>query len=61
MAPASFRKALPVFAFLTVWLAQDDRTYAQVAFAPTVSSFPNGVTLNATPVVSADRRYVRMT
>ena len=32
-----------------------------VAFAPQVSSFPNGVTLNVTPVVSADRRYVRMT
>jgi hypothetical protein len=32
-----------------------------VAFAPTVSAFPNGVTLNVTPVVSADRRYVRMT
>jgi hypothetical protein len=33
---------------------------AQVAFQPTVSAFPNGVTLSATPVVSADRRYVRL-
>lgn len=32
----------------------------QVAFQPTVSSFPDGVTLGVTPVVSADRRYVRM-
>ena len=32
-----------------------------VAFVPTPSPLPNGVTLNVTPVVSADRRYVRMT
>ena len=32
-----------------------------VAFLPTVASFPNGVQLLVTPVVSADRRYVRMT
>jgi type II secretory pathway component GspD/PulD (secretin) len=32
-----------------------------VAYFPQVQSFPNGVTLNVTPVVSADRRYVRMT
>jgi type II secretory pathway component GspD/PulD (secretin) len=32
-----------------------------VAFFPSVQSFPNGVTLMVTPVVSADRRYVRMT
>jgi hypothetical protein len=32
-----------------------------VAFVPIVSSFPSGVTLPVTPVVSADRRYVRMT
>jgi hypothetical protein len=31
-----------------------------IALSPVVSSFPNGVQLNATPVVSADRRYVRM-
>jgi hypothetical protein len=34
---------------------------AQVAFVPNVSSFPSGVTLGVTPVVSFDRRYVRMT
>jgi type II secretory pathway component GspD/PulD (secretin) len=32
-----------------------------VAFLPVPAPFPNGVTLNVTPVVSADRRYVRMT
>ncbi len=32
-----------------------------VAFFPQMASFPNGVQLFVTPVVSADRRYVRMT
>ncbi len=32
-----------------------------VAFSPTVSTFPDGVFMSVTPVVSADRRYVRMT
>ena len=32
-----------------------------VAFVPTPSPLPNGVVLNVTPVVSADRRYVRLT
>ncbi len=32
-----------------------------VAFIPNPTPFPNGVTLTVTPVVSADRRYVRMT
>jgi type II secretory pathway component GspD/PulD (secretin) len=32
-----------------------------VAFFPQVTQFPSGVTLFVTPVVSADRRYVRMT
>lgn len=36
------------------------RANAQVAFAPGVSAFQNGVMLNATPVVSYDRRYVRL-
>jgi len=31
-----------------------------VAFQPGVASFPNGVSMSATPVVSADRRYVRL-
>src|SRR4051812_4727114 len=33
---------------------------AQVAFQPVVGAFPNGVTMSTTPVVSADRRYVRI-
>ncbi len=32
-----------------------------VAFFPTIGQVPDGVTLIVTPVVSADRRYVRMT
>jgi hypothetical protein len=32
-----------------------------VAFVPTVSTFPSGVQLPVTPVVSLDRRYVRIT
>jgi type II secretory pathway component GspD/PulD (secretin) len=32
-----------------------------VAFVPQPAPLPNGVTLQVTPVVSADRRYVRMT
>jgi type II secretory pathway component GspD/PulD (secretin) len=32
-----------------------------VAFIPQVVPFPNGVQLFVTPVISADRRYVRMT
>lgn len=31
-----------------------------VAFVPNVVPFPNGVTMSATPVVSFDRRYVRL-
>ncbi len=31
-----------------------------IAFAPTVATIPDGVSLNAIPVVSADRRYVRL-
>jgi hypothetical protein len=32
----------------------------QVAFQPVVGSFPNGVSMSVTPVVSLDRRYVRL-
>jgi type II secretory pathway component GspD/PulD (secretin) len=32
-----------------------------VAFQPGIGAIPDGVILNVTPVVSADRRYVRMT
>ena len=31
------------------------------AFVPVIGSFPDGVQMNAVPVVSADRRYVRLT
>jgi type II secretory pathway component GspD/PulD (secretin)/tetratricopeptide (TPR) repeat protein len=31
-----------------------------VAFTPTIGTLPDGVTLTVTPVVSADRRYVRL-
>ena len=31
-----------------------------VAFTPQISQLPDGVSLNVTPVVSADRRYVRL-
>jgi hypothetical protein len=34
---------------------------AAVAFQPVISTFPDGVMLSATPVVTADRRYVRFT
>ena len=33
---------------------------AAVAFQPTVGTLPDGVTLSVTPVVSSDRRYVRL-
>jgi hypothetical protein len=36
------------------------RGQGSVAFAPTIATFPDGVMMNATPVVSADRRYVRL-
>ena len=50
-----------VAASLGLLAAMASDAWAQgVAFVPTVSSFPNGVTLQATPVVSADRRYVRL-
>ena len=32
-----------------------------MAYSPTVGLIPSGVTLTVTPVVSADRRYVRLT
>jgi hypothetical protein len=36
------------------------RGQAAVAFQPGIGFIPEGATLNVTPVVSADRRYVRM-
>jgi hypothetical protein len=42
-------------------LIEPAATCAQgVAFFPNVASFPNGAILSTTPVVSADRRYVRL-
>ena len=38
----------------------DSVARAQIAYQPVVSPILNGVALSATPVVSADRRYVRM-
>ena len=48
-------------AALGLVLAGSPTATAQIAFVPGISSFSNGVTLSATPVVSYDRRYVRMT
>jgi hypothetical protein len=42
-------------------LAPADARAQAVGFQPGIGSFPNGVILPATPVVSADRRYVRLT
>lgn len=36
------------------------RGQGAVGFQPTIATFPDGLMLNATPVVSADRRYVRL-
>lgn len=36
------------------------RAQGAVAFQPVVRAFPNGITMGVTPVVSADRRYVRL-
>lgn len=42
-------------------LLPEPRARAQVvAFQPVINTFPDGVSLTATPVVSADRRYVRL-
>lgn len=52
--------ALCVCALLLHGLAAT-RAHAQGAFAyqPVIGTFPSGVMLNVTPVVTADRRYVR--
>ena len=47
--------------FLLALAAPADTRAQAVGFMPGVSSFPNGVTLPVTPVVSDDRRYVRLT
>ncbi len=61
MAPVRLRLTLASVVGLLGGFLSAGPARAQIAFAPTVSSFPNGVTLNVTPVVSHDRRYVRMT
>src|SRR3954470_1781545 len=53
------------FAVVGMWIAlgpwSGGSARAQaVAFQPVVTPFPSGVTLDVTPTVSADRRYVRM-
>jgi len=42
-------------------LAVGSRAQAQIAYIPGVGFIPSGQTLTVTPVVSADRRYVRLT
>ena len=54
-----------LFALVGVWIVigpwSGGSARAQaVAFQPVVTPFPSGVTLDVTPTVSADRRYVRM-
>ncbi len=55
------RSIVAAFAVLAALLMAPGRAKAQaVAFFPTVGQIPDGVSLNVTPVVSADRRYVRL-
>ena len=49
-----------VLAALGIWPSVG-RGQAAVAFRPVIGQVPDGVMLDVTPVVSADRRYVRMT
>ncbi len=60
MALVRIRSTVVTFGCLAITLAFGISAKGQIAFAPVVNSFPNGVTLNVTPVVSHDRRYVRM-
>jgi len=56
------RLSVVAFALLAGLLMTPDRAEAQgaIGFQPNVGSFPDGVSLNVTPVVTADRRYVRL-
>lgn len=55
-----FKLCLPVLGFL-LYLATGSQARAQaVAFIPTPAVIPDGVTMNVTPVATADRRYVRL-
>jgi hypothetical protein len=55
------RFAVGIAAFALAALLAPPAGAQAVAFQPVVNSFPNGVMMSATPVVSADRRYVRLT
>ncbi len=49
------------FALWVVSMLSPGRAEAQaVGFQPGIGTVPDGVSLNVTPVVSADRRYVRL-
>jgi hypothetical protein len=41
--------------------ARDARAQGAIAFQPGITPIPDGVQMGVTPVVSADRRYVRLT
>lgn len=58
------RKAGAVLSLVGALMMGSARTaHAQgaVAFSPTIGTVPDGVSLSVRPVVSADRRYVRIT
>ena len=62
MRPITRRRWAAAAVLAASWLATTaTEARAQVAFQPVVGAFPNGATLPVTPVVSHDRRYVRMT
>ena len=55
------RSSCAASALLAASLMAPGRAEAQaVAFQPNVGTIPDGVSLNVTPVVTADRRYVRL-
>jgi hypothetical protein len=62
IAMRAARLFVATFALLTALLMMPGRAQAQgaVAFQPSVGQIPDGVSLNVTPVVTADRRYVRL-
>ncbi len=45
---------------MLTWVSPPEVEAQAVAFQPVVTPFNDGVTLTTTPVVSADRRYVRL-
>jgi hypothetical protein len=51
---------VPAALLLVLALAPGRAKGQAVAFDPTIGSIPDGVSLNVTPVVTADRRYVRL-